>query len=256
MQLARDWAAVGAAVLARRRRRRRSSRARCRTRWRPPTPTTRRCWPRARSCARPTKACRRRWPAGGRPSCSSGTAGYGDGTYRTTSAARHQRRAATTATSSPAQATLTQPLYRGGATRASTNQADNRVFGQRARLIATEQQVFSDTVNAYVDRDPGAAGPAAQHQQRAGAGPAAAGHQRPLPGRRDHPHRRGPGRGGAGRRPRDAADRRGQPADRARQLPPLRRRAAGPADRAAAAEAAGQEPGGGGAARRRATTRT
>ena len=47
-------------------------------------------------------------------------------------------------------ATLTQPIYRGGATRAGTNQADNRVFAQRGRLIATEQQVFSDTINAYV----------------------------------------------------------------------------------------------------------
>ena len=46
--------------------------------------------------------------------------------------------------------TLTQPLYRGGATRAGTNQADNRVFAQRGRLIATEQSVFNDTVSAYV----------------------------------------------------------------------------------------------------------
>ena len=47
--------------------------------------------------------------------------------------------------------TITQPLYRGGATRAGTNQADNRVFAQRGRLLATEQQVFSDTINAYVN---------------------------------------------------------------------------------------------------------
>ena len=49
------------------------------------------------------------------------------------------------------QATLTQPLYTGGATRANTNQATNHVFGQRARLMATEQQVFSNVVNAYVN---------------------------------------------------------------------------------------------------------
>ena len=49
-----------------------------------------------------------------------------------------------------AQATVTQPLYRGGRTRAGTNQAENRVMAQRASLIATEQQVFSDTANAYV----------------------------------------------------------------------------------------------------------
>ena len=49
------------------------------------------------------------------------------------------------------QITLTQPVYSGGATRASTNQADNRVFAQRARLIATEQTVFTNVVNAYVN---------------------------------------------------------------------------------------------------------
>jgi outer membrane protein len=49
------------------------------------------------------------------------------------------------------QVTLTQPLYRGGATRAGTNQADNRVFAQRGRLIATEQTVFTNVINAYVN---------------------------------------------------------------------------------------------------------
>ncbi len=79
----------------------------------------------------------------------SGGVGYGDGTVRSaginTNTRRNNRDVFTE------QATLTQPLYRGGATRAGTNQADNRVFGQRARLIATEQQVFSDTVNAFVN---------------------------------------------------------------------------------------------------------
>ena len=49
------------------------------------------------------------------------------------------------------QVTLTQPIYRGGATRAGTNQADNRVFAQRGRLIATEQTVFTNVINAYVN---------------------------------------------------------------------------------------------------------
>ncbi|HEY0206319.1 MAG TPA: TolC family protein, partial [Acetobacteraceae bacterium] len=49
------------------------------------------------------------------------------------------------------QVTLTQPVYRGGATRSSTNQADNRVFAQRGRLIATEQTVFTNVINAYVN---------------------------------------------------------------------------------------------------------
>ncbi len=48
------------------------------------------------------------------------------------------------------QASVTQPLYRGGRTIASTRRAENQVLAQRARLLATEQQVLSDTVNAYV----------------------------------------------------------------------------------------------------------
>ena len=91
--------------------------------------------------------------AGWRPTIVvAGSAGYGDGTFRTATRGsvagpvitRNSRDIGTE------QATLTQPLYTGGQTRANTNQADNRVFGQRARLLATEQQVFSDTVNAYV----------------------------------------------------------------------------------------------------------
>jgi outer membrane protein len=46
--------------------------------------------------------------------------------------------------------TVTQPLYRGGKTRASTNRAENQVLSTRAQLLATEQQVFTDTINAYV----------------------------------------------------------------------------------------------------------
>jgi len=48
-------------------------------------------------------------------------------------------------------ATITQPLYRGGRTTASTNRADNLVMTQRAKLMATEEQLFSDTVTAYVN---------------------------------------------------------------------------------------------------------
>ena len=49
-----------------------------------------------------------------------------------------------------AQVTITQPVYRGGKTQASTNQAKNAVFAQRANLIAAEEQVFTSAVNAYV----------------------------------------------------------------------------------------------------------
>jgi outer membrane protein len=50
-----------------------------------------------------------------------------------------------------ANATVTQPIYRGGRTRASTNQAENRVMAERARLIASEQQVFADTITSFVN---------------------------------------------------------------------------------------------------------
>ena len=88
--------------------------------------------------------------AGWRPTVVlSSSAGYADGSYRSVvngvnGKLRNNRDLFT------AQATVTQPLFRGGATQAGTRQADNRVFGQRARLLATEQQLFSDTVTAYV----------------------------------------------------------------------------------------------------------
>ena len=49
-----------------------------------------------------------------------------------------------------AQAAVTQYLYRGGRTTASTHQAVNSVYAERARLIAEEETVFTDTINAYV----------------------------------------------------------------------------------------------------------
>lgn len=46
--------------------------------------------------------------------------------------------------------TVTQPLYNGGKTVASIHAATNQVMAERAKLIATEQQVFTDVVSAYV----------------------------------------------------------------------------------------------------------
>ena len=45
---------------------------------------------------------------------------------------------------------ITQYLYRGGKTTASTHQAVNSVYAERARLISEEETVFTDTINAYV----------------------------------------------------------------------------------------------------------
>ncbi len=49
-----------------------------------------------------------------------------------------------------AQATVTQYIYRGGRTTATTHEAVNSVYAERARLIAEEETVFADTINAYV----------------------------------------------------------------------------------------------------------
>ena len=46
--------------------------------------------------------------------------------------------------------TVTQPIYRGGRTVAGINRAENQVMSARAQLQATEQQVFTDTIAAYV----------------------------------------------------------------------------------------------------------
>ena len=47
-------------------------------------------------------------------------------------------------------ATVDQPIYRGGKTLASVREAKNQVFAARAQLLATEQSVFTNVVNAYV----------------------------------------------------------------------------------------------------------
>lgn len=89
--------------------------------------------------------------SGWRPTVvTAGSLGYGDGDVKSTreGAAKGTRLNRDIFSE---QATLTQPLYNGGMTRATTNQATNKVYGQRARLIATEQQVFGNVVNAYVN---------------------------------------------------------------------------------------------------------
>ncbi|WP_249197322.1 TolC family outer membrane protein [Gluconobacter wancherniae] len=45
---------------------------------------------------------------------------------------------------------ITQPLYQGGKTVAGIHAAMNQVMAERARLISTEQEVFTNVVSAYV----------------------------------------------------------------------------------------------------------
>ena len=96
-----------------------------------------------------------------------------------------------------AQATLTQPLYQRRPD--PGEHQPGREPGDRPARPA--DRAGADHLHRHGQRlcrrDPGAAVAHAQHQQRAGAVPAASGDQRPVPGRRDHPDRRGPGRGGA-----------------------------------------------------------
>jgi outer membrane protein len=49
-----------------------------------------------------------------------------------------------------AQVTLTQPIYSGGKVIDQTREAENSVYAARAQLLATEQTVFLNVVNAYV----------------------------------------------------------------------------------------------------------
>ncbi len=82
--------------------------------------------------------------AGGTTGGSSGQTSAGVGTPGQEVTTKNNR------TELAAQATVTQYLYRGGRTEATTHEAVNSVYAERARLIAEEEQVFSDTINAYV----------------------------------------------------------------------------------------------------------
>jgi outer membrane protein len=90
----------------------------------------------------------------------SGAAGYADGTLRSPTTVfdpvtrQPQRGAAFTDAERNTlnlNASVNQPLFRGGRTVASTRRAESQVLAQRARLLAAEQQVLQDTVNAYVE---------------------------------------------------------------------------------------------------------
>ncbi|WP_090567071.1 TolC family outer membrane protein [Belnapia rosea] len=97
--------------------------------------------------------------AGWRPTVSiTNSFGYLDGRIRTLSQGVDptdpQRQVGVTNRNDRTIATntvvVTQPIFRGGRTVASTRRAENQVLAQRARLLATEQQVMQDTVTAYV----------------------------------------------------------------------------------------------------------
>jgi outer membrane protein len=94
--------------------------------------------------------------AGWRPTVSvTGFYGYGAGKYEESQAATIFSPATeltikNNRVESSETATVTEYLYRGGRTTSSTHEAVNSVYAERARLLAEEETVFSDTVNAYV----------------------------------------------------------------------------------------------------------
>jgi outer membrane protein len=49
------------------------------------------------------------------------------------------------------QGTITQPVYTGGKVPATLHRAKNQVFSQRAQLLATEEQILGQVVQAYVN---------------------------------------------------------------------------------------------------------
>ena len=81
----------------------------------------------------------------------AGSAGYGNGLTRQYLASAGQwEKLQTDRDIATAQATVTQPLYNGGKTRASVNQATDQVMAERANLLASEESSFASAVNAYV----------------------------------------------------------------------------------------------------------
>jgi outer membrane protein len=93
--------------------------------------------------------------AGWRPTVIlSGSAGYIQG--NTTAPVTNNLGFSTNETTSASrdvasvQAEITENVYNGGKTKATTNQAKNRVRSERANLVNIEQQVFINAVTAYV----------------------------------------------------------------------------------------------------------
>lgn len=89
--------------------------------------------------------------AGWRPTVSiASSVGWTDSQTRATSAGRTVT-TETDRTLSTNSLTITQPVFRGGRTVASTRRAENQVLAQRARLFTSEQDVLFNSVQAYVN---------------------------------------------------------------------------------------------------------
>ena len=114
--------------------------------------------------------------------------------------------AATAATSAPASTSAIR-LFNGGRVRNSVKAANDRVDAGRADLRATEGDIFTEAVAAYMDVIRDRSIVAAQRESGPRAADQPAGDPRPLRGRRPHPHRRRPVRSAAGARAEPACHR-------------------------------------------------
>ena len=88
--------------------------------------------------------------AGWRPTVivsAGGGSAFGTQTVRTNGFDTTTQQGRALVTSS---ATITQPIYTGGKTVAGTNKATNLVYSARAKLIAAEETLFGNIVQAYV----------------------------------------------------------------------------------------------------------
>jgi outer membrane protein len=90
--------------------------------------------------------------AGWRPQVAlNGSAGYTSGNTTTGSSLTGTNETVSASRDlAQVEATVTETLYNGGKTKATTAQAKDRVRAERANLINIEQQVFSSVVTAYV----------------------------------------------------------------------------------------------------------
>jgi len=79
-----------------------------------------------------------------------GQYGYADGTQTGRLASGVRQRTDIERNPFSGSATISQPLYRGGRTVAAIRRAEAQVLAERANLLAVEQTVLADAVNAYV----------------------------------------------------------------------------------------------------------
>ena len=114
---------------------------RCARRWSRPMTPTRRSWPSASRCAPPTRTPRSPAPPAGRAFRSR----------RASTRTSSTRNLGANGRDLNAGATISVPVFSGGRVRNGVRAADTRVEAGRADLRATEGDIFTEAVAAYMD---------------------------------------------------------------------------------------------------------